>query len=66
MCILDPGASTTWKEGDNGTGLLEWFAWSEVVEITIEYVCIGITACVLLQGDCMPCSGATNFSGLST
>jgi hypothetical protein len=36
LCILGFGASATWKEGNHGLGLLEWFAWSEAVEITIE------------------------------
>ncbi|KAL6845436.1 hypothetical protein ACP4OV_024931 [Aristida adscensionis] len=31
------GASTPRKEGNNSTGLLEWFAWSEAVEIDIEH-----------------------------
>lgn len=33
---LGRGASTPWKEGDDSKGLLEWFAWSEAAEITIE------------------------------
>ena len=36
MCILGLGASATWKEGNHGSGLLEWFAWSEAVKINIE------------------------------
>jgi hypothetical protein len=35
-CILGVGASATWKEGNYSSGLLEWFAWSEAVEVTIE------------------------------
>jgi hypothetical protein len=36
MCIVGVGASATWKEGNYGSGLLEWSPWSETVEITIE------------------------------
>ena len=45
MCILGVGASATWKEGNRSPGLLEWFAWPEAVEITIEgKICIRVTA----------------------
>ncbi|XP_040381705.1 methionyl-tRNA formyltransferase isoform X2 [Oryza brachyantha] len=30
------GASTPWKESNDSKGLLEWFAWSKAVEITIN------------------------------
>jgi hypothetical protein len=38
MCMLGVGASTPWEESNNCTRLLEWFAWSEVTKIKIEYV----------------------------
>lgn len=38
LSVLGVGASTTWKESINGTGLLEWFAWSKALEINIEWI----------------------------
>jgi hypothetical protein len=37
LCMLGVGASTPWEESNNGTRLLEWFAWSGA-KIKIEYV----------------------------
>ena len=43
--MLGVGTSAPWKESNNGSGLLEWFAWSEAVEITIRVdICIQIAA----------------------
>jgi hypothetical protein len=43
--MLGVGTSAPWKESNNGSGLLEWFAWSEAVEITVRVdTCIRIAA----------------------
>jgi hypothetical protein len=50
--MLGVGTSAPWKESNNGSGLLEWFAWSEAVEVTIRVdICIRIAApaCYLLH-----------------
>jgi hypothetical protein len=38
--MLGVGASTPREESNNGTRLLEWFAWSEDVKIKLEEYCM--------------------------
>jgi hypothetical protein len=64
-CILGVGASATRKEGNYSSGLLEWFAWSEAVDITIEGRC-AFTLEPMCKGckteNCLTCLVYTHFA----